>query len=146
MALSSNLQNPASILYKSIADRYRPDSYPDGPITARYRFIKNAYWVKTLLVVFEKKKKKEKKKCISFLFVYRLLQCAFCVSSLLFLISSSGVSGSLFRVISFILFLGTVNSHSCWDNRVLKPGFTGLNTCIIIRVVILEGFFFTQFI
>ena len=43
-----NFQNfrfcPASILYKSIAGRYRPVSYPDGPITARYRFIKNAYW------------------------------------------------------------------------------------------------------
>ena len=36
---------PANILYKSIAGRYRPVSYPDGPITARYRFIKNAYWV-----------------------------------------------------------------------------------------------------
>ena len=36
--------NPVSILYKSIAGRYRPVSYPDGPITARYRFIKNAYW------------------------------------------------------------------------------------------------------
>ena len=36
---------PASILYKSIAGRYRPVSYPDGPVTARYRFIKNAYWV-----------------------------------------------------------------------------------------------------
>ena len=36
--------NPASILYKSIAGRYRPFSYPDGPITARYRFIKNVYW------------------------------------------------------------------------------------------------------
>ena len=35
---------PASILYKSIAGRYRPVSYPDGPRTARYRFIKNAYW------------------------------------------------------------------------------------------------------
>ena len=35
---------PASILYKSIAGRYRPVIYPDGPITARYRFIKNAYW------------------------------------------------------------------------------------------------------
>ena len=34
---------PASILYKSIAGRYRPVSDPDGPITARYRFIKNAY-------------------------------------------------------------------------------------------------------
>ena len=38
---------PASMLYKSIAGRYRPVSYPDGPITARYRFIKNAYWVVT---------------------------------------------------------------------------------------------------
>ena len=37
--------HPASILYKSIAGRYRPVSYPDGPITVRYRFIKNAYWV-----------------------------------------------------------------------------------------------------
>ena len=35
---------PASILYKSIAGRYRPVSYPDGPMTARYRFIKNADW------------------------------------------------------------------------------------------------------
>ena len=38
---------PASILYKSIAGRYRPVSYPDGPITARYRFVKNAYWVQS---------------------------------------------------------------------------------------------------
>ena len=30
--------NPASILYKSTAGRYWPFSYPDGPITARYRF------------------------------------------------------------------------------------------------------------
>ena len=36
--------NPASILYKSIAGRYRPVSYPDGPMTARYRFIQNAFW------------------------------------------------------------------------------------------------------
>ena len=35
---------PASILYKSTASRYRPVSYPDGPITARYRIIKNANW------------------------------------------------------------------------------------------------------
>ena len=39
-----NGHHPASILYKSIAGCYRPVSYPDGPITARYRFIKNAYW------------------------------------------------------------------------------------------------------
>ena len=36
---------PASILHKSIAGRYRPVSYHDGPIKARYRFMKNAYWV-----------------------------------------------------------------------------------------------------
>ena len=34
---------PASILYKSTAGHYRPVSYPDGPITARCRFIKNVY-------------------------------------------------------------------------------------------------------
>ena len=33
------------MLYQSIADRYRPVSYLDGPITARYRFIKTTYWV-----------------------------------------------------------------------------------------------------
>ena len=33
-----------SILYNSTAGRYRPVSYPDGPITARYRFMQNAYW------------------------------------------------------------------------------------------------------
>ena len=36
---------PAFFIISSIAGRYRPVSYPDGPITARYRFIKNAYWV-----------------------------------------------------------------------------------------------------
>ena len=36
--------NPTSILYKSTAGHYRPVSYPNGPITARYRFIKNANW------------------------------------------------------------------------------------------------------
>ena len=30
--------NPASILRKSTSGRYRPVSYPDGPMTARYRF------------------------------------------------------------------------------------------------------------
>ena len=33
---------PVSILYKSIAGRYRPVRVADGPITARYRFRKNA--------------------------------------------------------------------------------------------------------
>ena len=35
---------PVSILYKSIAGRYRPVRVADGPIMARYRFIKNASW------------------------------------------------------------------------------------------------------
>ena len=36
---------PVSILHKSIAGRYRPVRVADGPITARFRFIKNASWV-----------------------------------------------------------------------------------------------------
>ena len=43
---------PASILYKSIAGRYRPVRVADGPITARYRFIKNAYWEVPLIHFF----------------------------------------------------------------------------------------------
>ena len=38
---------PVNILYKSIAGHYRPVRVADGPITARYRFIKNASWVIT---------------------------------------------------------------------------------------------------
>ena len=46
MKLVGDIQlRPASILYKSIAGRYRPVRVADGPITARYIFIKNAYWV-----------------------------------------------------------------------------------------------------
>ena len=37
--LKRRIRYPASILYKSTAGRYRPVSYPDGPITARYRFM-----------------------------------------------------------------------------------------------------------
>ena len=36
---------PVSILYKSIAGRYRPVRVADRPITARCRFVKNASWV-----------------------------------------------------------------------------------------------------
>ena len=36
--------SPVSIPYKSIAGRYRPVRVADGPITARYGFIKNANW------------------------------------------------------------------------------------------------------
>ena len=39
--------NPVSIHYKFIAGHYRPVRVADGPITARYRFIKNASWVHT---------------------------------------------------------------------------------------------------
>ena len=35
---------PVNIIHKSIAGRYRPVRVADGPITARYRFIKNASW------------------------------------------------------------------------------------------------------
>ena len=35
---TANGMNPASILRKSISGRHRPVSYPDGPMTARYRF------------------------------------------------------------------------------------------------------------
>ena len=35
---------PVSILYKSIAGRYRSVRVADGPITALCRFIKNASW------------------------------------------------------------------------------------------------------
>ena len=38
---------PASSFYKPIAGRYRPVSYPDGPIMARCRFMLNASWVKS---------------------------------------------------------------------------------------------------
>ena len=42
---ASDLSLPqVNILYKSIAGRYRPVRVADGPITARYRFIKNASW------------------------------------------------------------------------------------------------------
>ena len=43
-ALHIGKMNPVSILYKSIAGRYRPVRVADGPITARYRLIKNASW------------------------------------------------------------------------------------------------------
>ena len=39
---------PASILRKSTSGRHRPVSYPDGPMTARYRFTSNADWVACL--------------------------------------------------------------------------------------------------
>ena len=36
--LANRYSNPASILRKSTSSRHRPVSYPDGPMTARYRF------------------------------------------------------------------------------------------------------------
>ena len=74
------LNYPASILYKSIAGRYRPVRVADGPLTARYRFIKNAYWVPYLRVFCEKKgtfengeRTKETKTAASVLF--RIIIC-----------------------------------------------------------------------
>ena len=46
LGLLAMLELPVSILYKFIAGRYRPVRIADGPITARYRFIKNASWVR----------------------------------------------------------------------------------------------------
>ena len=43
---------PVSILYKSITGRYRPVRVADGPMTVRYRFIKNASWVCVCLYMF----------------------------------------------------------------------------------------------
>ena len=43
-SLTESMRTLASILYKSIAGRYRPVRVADGPITARCRFIKNATW------------------------------------------------------------------------------------------------------
>ena len=42
----SGRDSPVSILYESIAGRYRPVRVADGPITARYIFIKNASWAR----------------------------------------------------------------------------------------------------
>ena len=57
---------PVSIHYKSIAGRYRPVRVADGPITARYRFIKNASWVCA---------------CVRWIWIY-----AFCTCSMTFLL------------------------------------------------------------
>ena len=43
---------PASILRKSTSGRHRPVSYPDGPMTARYRFTWNADWAMLMLSLF----------------------------------------------------------------------------------------------
>ena len=52
LAISSLTYFPVSILYKSIAGRYRPVRIADGPTTARFRFIKNASWVQALFLPF----------------------------------------------------------------------------------------------
>ena len=43
-SLSAYARIPASILRKTTSGRHRPVSYPDGPMTARYRFTQNADW------------------------------------------------------------------------------------------------------
>ena len=43
---------PVSILHKSIAGRYWPVRVAEGPITARYRIIKNASWGTSSLCLF----------------------------------------------------------------------------------------------
>ena len=41
---SNKRHDPLSFLHKSIAGRHQPVRVADGPITARYRFIKNGSW------------------------------------------------------------------------------------------------------
>ena len=84
---------PASILYKSIAGRYRPVSYPDGPITARYRFIKNAMGCCVFMVVPLLQ--------LSFLFLSVVLYAVFVsslflFSSLLLVVSQEGCASRLY--------------------------------------------------
>ena len=43
---------PVSIPRKSIAGRYRPVRVADGPITTRCRFIKNANWGMTKILLY----------------------------------------------------------------------------------------------
>ena len=45
-------RDPVSILHKSVAGRYRSITYPDGSITARYRFIKNASWGMPFVITY----------------------------------------------------------------------------------------------
>ena len=59
---------PVSILYKSIAGRYRPVRVADGPITARYRFIKNACCGDAFF---------NQKVLIFFLFLYKNIRCGY---------------------------------------------------------------------
>ena len=44
--------SPVSFLHKSIAGCFRPVRVADGPITARYRFIKNVSWL-ILIILFD---------------------------------------------------------------------------------------------
>ena len=78
--IRSAVSIPASIFHKSIAVRYRSVSYPDGRITARYRFIKNAYWdsfsVRLLYCIVESPKKKHNKIAISAGTIFFLLVIA----------------------------------------------------------------------
>ena len=59
-----NNDNPVNILYKSIAGRYRPVRVADGPITARYRFIKNASWEGPLLFKYDDREPDNSYLCI----------------------------------------------------------------------------------
>ena len=51
-----------SILYKSTTGRYRPVRVADGPITARYGFIKNASWGMSSICLKKKSNNNNKNK------------------------------------------------------------------------------------
>ena len=102
MGVSNSGNLPASILYKSIAGRYRPFSYPDGPITASYRFIKNAYWADIVVCQYFL--------CLFFFFFFFffLCVCVFCFVLFLYHVFFFGVSEKL----CFVAFLELLHLYS----------------------------------
>ena len=81
-----------TFFYKSTVVRYRPVSYPDGPITACYRFIKNAYWVLISGLIFDMGRAMRKR-------VFRYMQTAKTQISLRIRAVWSGPSLSAYRII-----------------------------------------------
>ena len=88
---------PVSILYKSIAGRYRPVRVADGPITARCRFIKNASWDVSKLCIKCRSVPKLSHKALSYVVgkfhIHRLIHTNFAIFCILYC--------SAFRILSY---------------------------------------------
>ena len=63
--------DPVSILHKSITGHYRPVRIADGPITARYRFIKNASWEQTTMKAHSEQPQSPTRKVYHWIHRYR---------------------------------------------------------------------------